>query len=284
MMTLPLFIRRAIVVLIAVLVAGTVGGLGAWKFGAFKPSTATSTALPTGLPVLANSCSAGYVTFTFDDGPDVHTLALASELLAEHVPAVFFEIGDKVAATPGITRTLAQHGFVIGDHTWDHKSLTGASTKTKPLTDSQTRAELTQAANAIVAAGAPRPTLWRAPYDDASQRDANIAAALGLRLVMSYGLPAGGNIEDSQDWSGNSPASIAAHVDTGYTLKGQSFPGMRANSILSFHDGIPSAVNTIKAIPIIVSWMNAHHLCATSTVRPNATGGVLSSGAGNGGG
>ena len=284
MMTLPLFIRRAIVVLITVLVAGTVGGVGAWKFGAFKPSTATSTALPTGLPVLANSCSAGYVTFTFDDGPDVHTLALASELLAEHVPAVFFEIGDKVAATPGITRTLAQHGFVIGDHTWDHKSLTGASTKTKPLTDSQTRAELTQAANAIVAAGAPRPTLWRAPYDDATQHDVSLATALGLRLVMSYGLPAGGNIEDSQDWSGNSPASIAAHVDTGYTLKGQSFPGMRANSILSFHDGIPSAVNTIKAIPIIVSWMNAHHLCATSTVRPNATGGVLSSGAGNGGG
>ena len=276
---MPLILRRAIVIIIVLLLAGTVGGLGAWKFGLFKTSTAASSAMPAapaGLPVLANSCSAGYVTFTFDDGPDVHTLALASELRAEHVPAVFFEIGDKVAANPGITRILVAHGFVIGDHTWDHKSLTGASTKTAPLTDAQARAELARASAAIVAAGAPKPTLWRAPYDDASQHDVSLATAQGLRLVMSYGVPASGNIADSQDWSGNSPASIATHVDSGYTLHGVSYPGMRANTILSFHDGIPSAVNTIKAIPVIVAWMNAHHLCATSTVRPDATGGILS--------
>lgn len=324
----PLILRRAIVVIVALLLAGAVGALGAWHYGLFKASTAASRAVsvssaqasylagsgwqagtaydnasavppdgkwptamplpPAGVPVLSNSCSAGYVTFTFDDGPDVHTLALASELLAEHVQAVFFEIGDKVTENPGITRVLADRGFVIGDHTYNHESMTGASTKTKPLTDSQVRAELTRASDAIVAAGAPKPALWRAPYDDASQRDANIAATLGLRLVMSYGLPAGGNIEDSQDWSGNSPASIAAHVDTGYTLKGYHYPGMRAKSILSFHDGVPETPNTIKAIPIIVAWMNAHHLCATSTVRPNATGGILTQagtpGAGGGGG
>ena len=35
-------------------------------------------AAPANVPLLNNSCSAGYVTFTFDDGPDRHTLALAS--------------------------------------------------------------------------------------------------------------------------------------------------------------------------------------------------------------
>ena len=96
-------------------------------------------AAPKGLPVLNNSCSAGYVTFTFDDGPDKHTLALASELKAEHVPAVFFEIGEKVAENPGITRELVKRGFVIGDHTYTHESLTGVTTKTEPLTGSQAR-------------------------------------------------------------------------------------------------------------------------------------------------
>lgn len=292
-----LFLRRlTVLALAAVLVAG-LGSVVTWKFGAFSSSvTAAATgpsaiqgpytqrpvalpAAPKGLPVLDNSCSSGTVTFTFDDGPDKDTLALASELLAEHVPAVFFEIGDKVAATPGITRLLAEHHFVIGDHTWDHMSLTGASTKTKPLTDAQVKAELTRASAAIVAAGAPKPVLWRAPYDDVSQHDANLAASLKLRLVMSYGLAQGGNIDDSQDWTGNSPASIAAHVDTGYTLDGSTFPGMRNKTILSFHDGInATAPNTIKAIPTIVAFMNRHHLCATATVRPDATGGVVTQG------
>ena len=90
--------------------------------------------------MLDNSCSAGYVTFTFDDGPDRHTLALASELKAEHVPAVFFEIGDKVTENPGITKQLVKEGFVIGDHTYDHEDMTGVENKTRPLTDSQIRA------------------------------------------------------------------------------------------------------------------------------------------------
>jgi peptidoglycan/xylan/chitin deacetylase (PgdA/CDA1 family) len=288
-----LFFRRLAVIAVAVLLLAGIGSAAAWRAGAFSTAGSTAAGLavtgrsqavrvtlppaPKGLPVLANSCSAGYVTFTFDDGPDKDTLALASELLAEHVPAVFFEIGDKVAATPGITRLLAQRHFVIGDHTWDHASLTGASTKTKPLTDAQVKTELTRAMAAVSAAGAPRPKLWRAPYDDVSQHDVSIAASLGLRLVMSYGLAQGGNIDDSQDWSGNSAASVAAHVDTGYTLDGSSFPGMRNQTILSFHDGInATAPNTIKAIPVIVAFMNRHHLCATSTVRPDATGGVVS--------
>ena len=239
-------------------------------------------AAPKGLPVLHNSCANGTVTFTFDDGPDKYTLPLAAELLAEHVPAVFFEIGDKVTENPGITGLLAKKHFVIGNHTYTHESLTGQSLKTKPLTDAQVNAELTRASAAIVAAGAPKPVLWRAPYDDVSQHDQLLAAKLGLRLVMSYGTTTG-NIDDSNDWSGNSAQSIADHVDKGYTLDGSTFPGMRNLTILSFHDGTTNtAPTTIKAIPLIVGFMNRHQLCATAIVRPDATGGVVSQGAGNG--
>ena len=97
---------------------------------------------------------------------------------------MFFEIGDRVAANPRIVRAEIKAGFRVEVHTWDHRSLTGRSTHTKPLTDVQVRWELVKCINAIVAAGAPRPTLWRPPYGDVNKRDAEIASSLGLRLVM----------------------------------------------------------------------------------------------------
>ena len=221
-------------------------------------------AAPANVPVLNNSCSAGYVTFTFDDGPDRHTLALASELKAEHVPAVFFEIGDKVTQNPGITRELVKEGFVIGDHTYNHEDMTGVKNKTKPLTSSQVRAELARAINAIVAAGAPRPTLWRPPYDDVDAQVQAIATSLGLRLVESWSN--NGTIADSRDWTGAS-ATIIKNVITGR---------LRDGLIVAGHDGIANTTNTIAAMPGIVQYMNGHHLCPTATVPANATGDVLS--------
>jgi peptidoglycan-N-acetylglucosamine deacetylase len=234
-------------------------------------------ALP-GLPVLKNSsCSNGYVTFTFDDGPDQYTMPLAAELLAEHVPAVFFEIGDKVAENPGITKILAEHHFVIGNHTYNHEDMTGTSNKTKALTDAQVSAELTEDNAAIIAAGAPVPTLWRPPYGDVSTADNAVAQSLGLRLVMSWSND--GTIIDNGDWTGAPAAKIVSNVT-------RSATPLRNGVIVAGHDGIGNTVSTIKAMPGIVAFMNRHHLCATAAVRPDATGAVLANGtaAGNGGG
>ena len=73
---------------------------------------------PKDLPVLANRALAGKATFTFDDGPGPQSLQLISELKAEHVPAVFFEIGNRVAANPRIVQAELKAGFRIEVHTW----------------------------------------------------------------------------------------------------------------------------------------------------------------------
>ena len=76
-------------------------------------------------------------------------------------------------------------------HTWDHHSLTGTSTHTAPLTPSEVRLEFTKTINALVAAGAPRPTMWRPPYGDVDGQDVLIAKSLGLRLVMPWSVDNG---------------------------------------------------------------------------------------------
>jgi peptidoglycan/xylan/chitin deacetylase (PgdA/CDA1 family) len=214
-----------------------------------------------GVP-LANDARNGRVVFTFDDGPDVHTGQVIAELNALHLHGVFFTIGDKAAAHPEIIRALVANGEVVGNHSWDHKSLTGKGTGTRPLTHAQVRDELSRADAAIVTAGAPEPLLWRPPYGAVNAADDAIARSLGLRIVLDSGT----NIVDSNDWDGLTAAQIAARVD----------PVLRDGTIVALHDGLRTAVPaTIRALPLIVAYMNAHHLSATTTVRPDATGGVV---------
>jgi hypothetical protein len=44
---------------------------------------------------------------------------------------------------------------------------------------------------------------------------------------------------------------------------------------MAFHDGLRTAPQMIAALPLIAAYMNAHHLGATTTVRPDATGGIV---------
>ena len=178
---------------------------------------------------------------------------------------MFFVIGDKVTENPGIIKELVKEGFVIGNHTYNYEDMTGVESETKPLTNSQVGAELAGGSDAIHAAGAPWPTLWRPPYGDVDAQLQTMATSLGLRLVESYSN--NGTVVDNGDWTGASPAMIVKNVTTG---------GMHNGVIVVGHDGEAYTTDTIAAMPGIVRYMNVHHLCATSTVPANATGDVLS--------
>ena len=175
---------------------------------------------------------------------------------------MFFLIGEKAAAHPEIVAAEVANGEVIGNHTWNHPSLTGKATGTRPLSQAQVRDQLARANAAIVTVGAPEPSLWRPPYGGVNAADVATARALGLCVVLDSGT----NIIDSNDWDGLSAQQIVARVD----------PRLRDGTIIAFHDGLKTAApTTIGALPLIVAHMNAHHLGATTAVRPDATGGVV---------
>lgn len=227
---------------------------------------------------LGNDCSGGYVAFTFDDGPGPNTPALLQALEDLNLKATFFVVGNKLDASPDARQTLRDEvaaGFSVQNHTYDHASFTGASTGTQPLTEAQVRSELEDTSTAIVNAGGSRPTLYRPPYGDINAYYDLIAQNLGYRIVMPWGTP-NGNIVDSQDWTGISPAAIAANVTQGYTKNGYFYAGIKDGSIVSMHDGEDqTTLNTIQALQPIIDYMNSKHLCSTDTIRSDATGGVV---------
>ena len=219
---------------------------------------------------ISNDCSAGYVSFTFDDGPGPNTPAVLQALADLNLKATFFVNGNKLDASAANRQTMRDElaaGFPVQNHTYDHESFTGASTGTPPMTDAQVKSELEDTSAAIVNAGGPKPTLYRPPYGDINAYYDLIAQNLGYRIVMPWSSNA--NIVDSQDWTGISAAAIAANVNQGYTKNGAFVPGIKAGSIISMHDGEDqTTLNTIAALQPIVDNMNAKHLCSTATIRP----------------
>ncbi len=227
-----------------------------------------------------NDCSAGTVELTFDDGPTATTPSVISRLQALNLKGTFFVLGEEIAGSAIGQQTIRDEyaaGFGVQNHTYNHKSFTGTSTGTAPLTDAQIVQELDSASDAIVAAGVPKPTLYRPPYGDINAHADQVARDAGYRIVMPWST-ATGNIIDSRDWtSGVTAADVVRNVTVGYTdASGQFFPGMKADSIIAMHDADPIGTpKTIDALQGIVDYMNANHFCSTSTIRPDATGGVV---------
>jgi peptidoglycan/xylan/chitin deacetylase (PgdA/CDA1 family) len=248
---------------------------------------AQAVSVPGQVQPLDNDASAGKIVFTFDDGPDVYTQALLKELKALHLRAVFFVFGDKARAYPQVIREELADGDLVENHTWDHPSFTGASTDAPPLSAAKIKAELQAAQQAIVADGAPKPTLYRPPFGDITANDNQIAASLGLRLVEPFSVIPTGTPIDSRDWTGISVTQIVRDVTRGYDVGSRYVPGIHAGSVIGFHDSAPTSqcsaetqlcndvVNTIRSLPDIVAFMNRHHLGVTTDVPANASGGVV---------
>jgi peptidoglycan/xylan/chitin deacetylase (PgdA/CDA1 family) len=237
-------------------------------------------------PLASTNCSGGKVVFTFDGGPlappQGGTPLVLSTLRELHMTGVFFVIGTAATRNPQMIRQEVAEGDLVENHTWDHADFTGQSAGTRALTAAQVKSELQRGAAAIIKSGVPAPAFYRPPFDDVTPADNAIAAALGERVVMSYGNP-GTGIIDSQDWKGKLTGSQIAHnVIYGYTDEsGVKIPGLDSGTatayIIGYHDGLDASVSTpaAQSLPIVVQYMNAHSMCSTTAIPANATGGVV---------
>ena len=159
----PVSALVAAAVLAAGLLAGVAGAPGGPSYAASAP---------------AGHCRSGHVSLTFDDGPvPTVTPTLVRTLQRLHVPATFFMLGYRVAASPSTARLVARSGFLVGNHTWAHEQLT-------TLTDHQVRHTLLRTQHALHRAGVVTTPLVRPPYGETDARVGKVEAGLGLSEVL----------------------------------------------------------------------------------------------------
>lgn len=167
------------------------------------------------------------VALTFDDGPGPYTPAVLSVLERFHVKATFFEIGRNVQAYPQFTAELARAGMVIGDHTEEHPPMA-------ELEAAAQAAQLDEAADAIQAAGAPRPLLFRPPYGSFNATTLSLLRERDMVMVLWA--------VDTSDYEQPGVKQII------YTALSGAQPG----AVILFHDGGGDRSQTVAALPRII--------------------------------
>lgn len=166
------------------------------------------------------------VALTFDDGPGPKTGKLLDTLREGNAPSTFFVTGPNAKLRPEILARMVAEGHEIGNHTWNHRSLTS-------LSSAQIQREIDRT-NAAIAKAVDQPaTLMRPPYGAHN----TISDRLASTPVILWDV-------DTLDWKHRNTEKV---VDAAIS---QTTPG----SIVLMHD-IHSS--TVAAVPRILSGLRA---------------------------
>ncbi|MGV8082335.1 MAG: polysaccharide deacetylase family protein [Coriobacteriia bacterium] len=167
-----------------------------------------------------------YIALTLDDGYNLQ-MGMLELLEQEHVPVTTFLIGSVVADNHDVVQRMADDGFEIANHTWNHKILSKASTQT-------IESQLTRCQDTISAITGNQAPYLRPPGGGTNKRVERTAAGLGYRVVLwnrSFGDTGGGA----------TPDKVYANVmKTG--------GGVHAGDIILGHWGSPSTYQALKRI------------------------------------
>ncbi|WP_406636679.1 DUF4082 domain-containing protein [Pseudarthrobacter quantipunctorum] len=227
-----------------------------WTASALGAALAGTLLIPFGSAAAADNtagwdCAGGFVAVTFDDGPDISTRDRTSWILdtlrSYGVHATFFDLGERIADRYQVTRpdlVLREQaeGHTVANHTWDHPDLTKVS-------QTEVRSQLTRANDAIIAAGAARPTLFRPPFGYSNADVAAVGESLGLRQVL-WDVNTG-------DTAATSPSAVSSAV----------LARVRSGSVVVLHDWAP---HTAEALPAILDGLKERNLCP-GLVAPSDT-------------
>jgi peptidoglycan-N-acetylglucosamine deacetylase len=180
------------------------------------------------------------VALTFDDGPDpARTPALLDALAVLDVRATFFLVGRAVDAHPELAARIAREGHEIGNHTYSHRYL--------PLARSRSvAAELLATDRAIERATGLVPALARPPYGGRSPRNVKAFARCAKRMVTWD--------VNSFDWKGKSAEDVARRV----------VDRVRPGSIVLMHEAREGGEVTIEAVRRLVPQLRERDLELTT--------------------
>jgi len=185
--------------------------------------------------------SSKVAALTFDAGANAAGLAsISATLRARKVPATFFLTGNWVRDFPAQANTIAQDGYLAGNHSLSHLSFT-------QLTDAQVAAQVQGAQQAILRAnGADTRPLFRFPNGDVNSRvlaDVNRLGYVAVRWTV-----------DSLGWQGTSGGQSVQSVTSRVLTAAQ--PG----EIILMHLGSnPDDHTTLdaNALPAIIDGLRA---------------------------
>ena len=173
------------------------------------------------------------VALTFDDGPDpVRTPALLDALAELDAPATFFLLGDVVDANAEVVRRIAREGHELGNHTYCHRYL--------PLARSRSvERELEATDRAVERATGVVPKLARPPWGGRSPWTVRAFRRLAKRVVLWD--------VNSNDWKGASARAVADRV----------LERARPGSIILMHEARDGGEVTIAAVRLLVPELRA---------------------------
>jgi peptidoglycan/xylan/chitin deacetylase (PgdA/CDA1 family) len=131
--------------------------------------------------VYRGSATGRVVALTFDDGwSATNGHAILQILLREHVKATFFVNGVFLALDPGLWRSIAGAGFVVGNHTYLHHDVT-KMTGLELMLDLQRNARVWEAVT-----GTKMAPLFRPPYESRNAATDLAAARAGYPDVILW--------------------------------------------------------------------------------------------------
>jgi cellulose synthase/poly-beta-1,6-N-acetylglucosamine synthase-like glycosyltransferase/spore germination protein YaaH/peptidoglycan/xylan/chitin deacetylase (PgdA/CDA1 family) len=181
------------------------------------------------------------VALTFDDGPDPgFTPRILDILKTRRIPATFFVVGQNVAAFPALLKRAYAEGHEIGNHTFSHPNLAGAST-------ARVAFELNATQRIIQHTLGVSTLLFRPPYQTDSEPQTPEEIEPLLRAKRLGYLTIGARI-DPNDWTPEvSPQTIVTEVLT-EQQKGQ---------VVLLHDGGGDRTATVDALPQLIDELSA---------------------------
>ena len=192
-----------------------------------------------------------YIALTFDDGPRrATTTKLLDGLRERGASATFFLVGEQIEANRDLVERMKTEGHQVGNHTWSHVQLQGASQEVVSREIKQADDLLRE----VLGEG----TYWlRPPY---GKLDEAQKAQIPVPMVQWS--------VDSRDWESKNTEKIVE------TVLAQAEP----NNIILMHDIYPTSVEAaLKIVDMLQAegywFVTVRELLALNGIQPQA--GVL---------